>query len=81
MIDYKKIGLVTLIKILFMMLIIFVFNTYPLFKDLFNGNPPALSVWLTKSFTMANLFFFVAFALYYFYKDVEAAKKAIKEAK
>lgn len=79
-INYQKIVLVTLAKILFMMVMIFIFNTYPLIKNAFNGTIASSEEWLQKSFTKSNLLLFAVFAIYFFYKDLNYSKARIKNS-
>jgi hypothetical protein len=78
-INYKKIAFTTLVKILFMMSMIFIFNTYPLIKNALNGNVANMSEWLGKSFTKSNFLLFAVFAIYFFYKDLNYNKAKLKK--
>lgn len=78
-INYGKIIVKTLIRVLLMIVIIFTLNSWPSIKASFNGNAPTFSYWLDHSFKPSNIILILGFGAYFFYKDLTDQKEALKK--
>jgi len=56
-INRNKVILITFLKILCMLALVFTINNWANIKQSFSGEMPALDVWIDHSFTFSNLIF------------------------
>lgn len=76
-INYQKIIVRTLIKVLAMIIVIFVINSWPQIKQSFNGEIPPLSFWLDHSLKLSNIILILGFGGYFYYKELTDARETL----
>ncbi|UKT62841.1 hypothetical protein [Pedobacter mucosus] len=79
-INYQKIIVRTLLKVLAMIIVIFILNSWPLIKQSFNGEVPAFSFWLDHSLKLSNIILIIGFGCYFYYKDLTDARDVQNKA-
>jgi hypothetical protein len=80
-VNHQKIIISTLLKVLLMIVIIFILNSWPNIKQSFSGNVPAFSYWLDHSFKISNIILILGFGGYFYYKDLSDQKELIEKSK
>ncbi|TCD15833.1 hypothetical protein EZ456_24045 [Pedobacter psychrodurus] len=80
-VNHQKIIISTLLKVLLMIVIIFILNSWPNIKQSFSGNAPPFNYWLDHSFKISNLILILGFGGYFYYKDLTDQKELIEKAK
>ena len=80
-INHSKIIIRTLLKVLVMIVIIFILNSWPSIMQSFKGNVPPLDYWLDHSFKPSNIILIVGFGAYFYYSDWSKTKEALKKEK
>lgn len=80
-VNHQKIIISTLLKVLLMIVIIFILNSWPNIKQSFSGNVPPLNYWLDHSFKISNIILILGFGGYFYYKDLMDQKEAIEKSK
>ena len=79
--NHQKIMISTLLKVLLMIVVIFILNSWPSIKQSFIGNAPPLDYWLDHSFKVSNIILILGFGGYFYYKDLMNQKELIEKAK
>ncbi|ARS41197.1 hypothetical protein CA265_16660 [Sphingobacteriaceae bacterium GW460-11-11-14-LB5] len=80
-VNHQKIIISTLLKVLLMVVIIFILNSWPSIKQSFSGHVPPFNYWLDHSFKISNIILILGFGGYFYYKDLTDQKEAIEKAK
>lgn len=80
-VNHQKIIISTLLKVLLMIVIIFILNSWPNIKQSFSGNIPRFSYWLDHSFKISNIILILGFGGYFYYKDLSDQKELIEKSK
>lgn len=80
-VNHQKIIISTLLKVLLMIVIIFILNSWPNIKQSFSGNVPPFSYWLDHSFKISNIILILGFGGYFYYKDLSDQKELIEKSK
>jgi len=80
-VNHQKIIISTLLKVLLMIVIIFILNSWPSITQSFSGNVPAFSYWLDHSFKISNIILILGFGGYFYYKDLSDQKELIEKSK
>lgn len=80
-VNHQKIIISTLLKVLLMIVIIFILNSWPNIKQSFSGNTPPFSYWLDHSFKISNIILILGFGGYFYYKDWSDQKELIEKSK
>ena len=80
-VNHQKIIISTFLKVLLMIFIIFILNSWPNIKQSFSGNVPPLNYWLDHSLKISNIILILGFGGYFYYKDLTAQKETIEKAK
>ncbi len=79
-INYQKIIVKTLLKVLLMIVVIFIINSWGQINQSFNGQVPALSVWLDHTLKLSNIVLIIGFGFYFYYKELTDVKEAKKKS-
>ncbi len=74
-VNYKKIIIITFLKVLLMIAIFFTINNWVHIKQSFNGEIPALQVWLNHAFTPSNFIFIVLLSVIFYMNTLKAHKE------
>ena len=77
-VNHQKIIIRTLLKVLLMIVVIFMLNSWPSIKQSFNGHVPPLDYWLDHSFKVSNIILILGFGGYFYYKDLTDQKELIE---
>jgi hypothetical protein len=80
-VNYRKIMISTLLKVLLMVVVIFILNFWPSIKQGFSGNAPPFNYWLDHSFKVSNIILILGFGGYFYYKDLMNQKELIERVK
>lgn len=80
-VNHQKIIISTLLKVLLMLVIIIILNSWPNIKQAFGGNIPPLNYWLDHSFKISNIILILGFGGYFYYKDLSDQKELIEKSK
>ena len=81
-VNYKKVIIFTLLKILLMAMIFFTINNWPHIKQSFNGEVPGISVWLNHAFTPSNIIIMVVLSIIFYMNTLKQHRElAEKRAK
>lgn len=73
-INHKKVVLITLLKVLLMVTVFFTINNWVHIKQSFNGEVPALQVWLNHSLTPSNLIVTVMLSIVFYMNTLKHHK-------
>ncbi|MDQ0637607.1 hypothetical protein QF042_001172 [Pedobacter sp. W3I1] len=79
-VNHQKIIIRTLLKVLLMIVIIIILNSWPNIKQSFSGHVPPFSYWLDHSFKISNIILILGFGGYFYYKDLTDQKELIEKA-
>ena len=74
-VNYKKVLIITFLKILLMIAIFFTINNWVHIKQSFNGDIPALQVWLNHALTPSNLIFMVLLSVIFYMNTLKTHKE------
>jgi len=74
-INYKKVIIITLLKILLMIAIFFTINNWVHIKQSFNGEIPKLSLWLNHALTPSNAIFIVFLSVIFYINTLKHHKE------
>lgn len=74
-IDYKKIIISTLIKMLVVVIVVFTLNNWGQIKQSFGGDVPPLQSWTKETFTPNNLIVMVVLTVFFFFRTYVLHKK------
>jgi len=80
-ISHQKIAIRTLLKVLLMIAVIFIINSWPSIKQSMEGKTPPFEYWLDHSFKVSNIFLIIGFGAYFYYKDLTDQKALIEQQK
>lgn len=80
-VNYQKISLITGLKTLSVMSILFFINNWPQVKQSFSGDIPPLNVWLEQAYTASNFIFMVLLSIFFFFKAYKEQKELIQSTK
>ncbi|MGO4878207.1 hypothetical protein ACEN2P_16525 [Pedobacter psychrotolerans] len=76
-ISHPKIAVRTLLKVLLMIVIIFIINSWPSIMRSLDGQAPPFNYWLDHSFKPSNFLLIIGFGAYFYYKDLTDQKDLI----
>ncbi|QXU40514.1 hypothetical protein [Pedobacter sp. D749] len=79
-VNHQKIIIRTLLKVLLMIVVIIILNSWPNIKQSFSGNIPPLNYWLNHSFKISNIILILGFGGYFYYKDLTDQKQLIESS-
>ncbi|RLJ77025.1 hypothetical protein [Pedobacter alluvionis] len=80
-VNLQKIIISTLLKVLLMIVVIIILNSWPNIKQSFSGNIPPLNYWLDHSFKISNIILILGFGGYFYYKDLTDQKQLMEKSK
>ncbi|MFD2288991.1 hypothetical protein GJU39_12985 [Pedobacter petrophilus] len=78
-ISHQKIAIRTFLKVLLMIAVIFIINSWPSIKQSLDGKTPPFEYWLDHSFKMSNILLIIGFGAYFYYKDLTDQKALIAQ--
>ena len=79
-VNHQKIFISTLLKVLLMIVVIIILNSWPNIRQSFSGNIPPLNYWLNHSFKISNIILILGFTAYFYYKDLTDQKQLIEKS-
>jgi hypothetical protein len=77
-INYKKIIIITILKVLLMIAIFFSLNNWVHIKQSFKGDIPALNIWLDHALTPSNLIVIVMLSIVFYMNTLKEHKERAK---
>ncbi|MEH3111777.1 hypothetical protein [Pedobacter terrae] len=80
-VNHQKIIINTSLRVLLMVVVIFILNSWPSIKQSFSSHVPRLDYWLDHSFKVSNIILILGFGSYFYYKDLMNQKELIKRSK
>ncbi len=77
-ISHQKIAIRTFLKVLLMIVVILIINSWPSIRQSLEGKTPPFEYWLDHSFKLSNILLIIGFGAYFYYKDL-TDQKALTE--
>jgi len=79
-INYQKIALFTLLKVIAVALIFFSLNNWEQIKSSFSGSIPPFSIWIDHAFKPSNVILIVLLGFIFFKNDLKKQKELLGQA-
>jgi hypothetical protein len=78
-ISHQKIAIRTFLKVLLMIVVILIINSWPSIRQSLEGKTPPFEYWLDHSFKLSNILLIIGFGAYFYYKDLTDQKALIEQ--
>jgi len=78
-ISHQKIAIRTFLKVLLMIVVILIINSWPSIRQSLEGKMPPFEYWLDHSFKLSNILLIIGFGAYFYYKDLTDQKALIEQ--